>query len=62
MERMQLFTGEYVVEKRTGVSKKTGKPYEMFFLILHTDIGVQEFLLDGRTEMGIVLRTISKMC
>lgn len=62
MEKVELFNGKYTVEKHMGVSAKSGKPYEMFFLVLWTDIGVQEFLLDKRTEMGIVLRTIGKMC
>lgn len=42
---------------KEGVSKKTGAPYSMTFLVIHTEIyGDVEFLLDTKKDRaGIVL-------
>lgn len=45
------------ISVRQGVSKKTGKPYSMTFIVVHTEIyGDVEVLLDTKKDRaGIVL-------
>lgn len=62
MEINEMFTGKFTVEKRSGFSSKTGKPYDMYILVMETPIGEKRFFINGRTEMGIVISTICQMC
>lgn len=61
MEKKEMFSGKFIVEKGSGFSAKTGKPYDMYFLVIDTPIGERRFLINGRTEMGIVISTICQM-
>lgn len=47
---------------KEGVSKKTGNPFIMTYLVVHTEIyGDVEILLDTRTDRaGIVLDLLAK--
>lgn len=50
----------YVVKKE-GISKKTGKPYEMYVLVVETEkFGDVEIVLDNRTSRaGIILSLLA---
>jgi hypothetical protein len=46
---------------REGISKKSGKPYRMTILRVLTNFGVQDVVLDTRTDRaGIVLDMLAR--